>query len=605
MNDMVSKIREALDAGLNTEALDLARQAAAGDPHSPEVGYLGALASARMGATGEAERWLAQIDRDALGGSPLATEVWSLTGRIAKERYALARDKAPDAARDFARAAIDGYRHAYAIGGSAYPAVNAATMAMLSGDPALARTLAQQALAAMGPMDAPGDHWREASAGEARLLLDDVDAARSHYAEARRLAGSRYGDIAAMRRQLRLIGTPAALDLLEVVTAPQVIAFSGHMIDHPNRTTPRFPARLESTVSRVLRERLASLAPSIGYAQAACGADILFLEAMQDAGMQTHVVLPFAPADYLETSVAFAGDAWRARFERALARAGQVTLATEEAFLGDDVLFEHAANLIQGMAFLRAKELAAQPLMLTLHDAGSSGLAGGTAATARAWSRGGGRVENIDLAALRGDAAPVHASARATATAGHGAAPASARSLKSLLFADVSGFSRLPEQYAPRFVEAFLGTSKTILDSLEHPVVDANTLGDGLYLVFERPSHAAEFAVRLQKALGAVDWQAMGMARETAARIGLHTGPVLRTFDPVMGKPAYYGTHVNRTARLEPIVRPGHIFVTEAFAASLAAEDDERYGCSYIGAMPLAKQFGEARLYRLQSTTDG
>jgi class 3 adenylate cyclase len=62
---------------------------------------------------------------------------------------------------------------------------------------------------------------------------------------------------------------------------------------------------------------------------------------------------------------------------------------------------------------------------------------------------------------------------------------------------------------------------------------------------------------------------------------------------------------VNRTARLEPIVRPGHIFVTEAFAASLAAEDDERFTCSYIGAMPLAKQFGEARLYRLQSTTDG
>jgi hypothetical protein len=153
---MVSKIREALDAGLNTEALDLARQAAAGDPHSPEVGYLGALASARMGATGEAERWLAQIDRDALGGSPLATEVWSLTGRIAKERYALARDKAPDAARDFARAAIDGYRHAYAIGGSAYPAVNAATMAMLSGDPALARTLAQQALAWMRPVTTGG-----------------------------------------------------------------------------------------------------------------------------------------------------------------------------------------------------------------------------------------------------------------------------------------------------------------------------------------------------------------------------------------------------------------------------------------------------------------
>jgi len=207
LSDMVSKIREALDAGLNMDALDLARRAASGDPHSPELHYLGALASARMGATGEAERWLAQVDRDALGSSPLATEVWSLAGRIAKERYALNRDKAPNAARDYARSAIDCYRHAYAIGGSAYPAVNAATMAMLAGDPALARILAHQALAAMG---ATGDHWHQASAGEARLVLDDADAARRHYAEARRLAGTRYGDIAAMRRQLRMIGTPAA-----------------------------------------------------------------------------------------------------------------------------------------------------------------------------------------------------------------------------------------------------------------------------------------------------------------------------------------------------------------------------------------------------------
>ena len=96
----------------------------------------------------------------------------------------------------------------------------------------------------------------------------------------------------------------------------------------------------------------------------------------------------------------------------------------------------------------------------------------------------------------------------------------------------------------------------------------------------------------------------MGLARETAARIGIHTGPVLRTFDPIMRKTAFYGTHVNRTARLEPIVRPGHIFVTEAFAASLGVDAEGRFRCNYLGVMPLAKQFGEARLYRLQALDD-
>ncbi len=600
MSNTASKIREALDGGLNTEALDLARKVAVGDPHSAELHYLGALASARMGAIGEAEQWLAQVDCEQLGSSPLATEAWSLAGRIAKERFAAATDRTTAAARGFARVAIDCYRRAFGISGSAYPAVNAATLAMLSGDPALARTLARQALSTMGPT---GDHWHHASRGEAHLLLGEVDAARASYADAHRLVGNRFGDIAVMRRQLRLIGSTAARDLLDAVPAPRVIAFSGHMIDHPARTSPRFPASLEAKVASALRNKLASLGPSIGYAQAACGADILFLEAMQDAGMQTHVVLPFAPADYLETSVGFAGGTWTARFERALGRASQVTLATEEAFLGDDVLFEHAGNLIQGLAFLRAHELSTQPLMLTVRDGESRGLAGGTTATAQAWSRRGGQVENIDLAALRGSVRREHETDDAPAPAKRSAPTGSARSLKSLLFADISGFSRLPEQYTPRFVEVFLGTCKTILDALEHPAVDANTLGDGLYLVFERPSHAAEFAVRLQQALSRVDWQAMGLARETAARIGLHTGPVLRTHDPVMGKTAYYGTHVNRTARLEPIVRPGHIFVTEAFAASLGAEEEGRFSCNYIGAMPLAKQFGEARLYRLQAAT--
>ncbi len=140
MENAAARIREALDGGRNTEALDLARSAAAGAPPSAEIRYLGALASARMAAIGEAEQWLGAIDRDALGDSPLATEVWSLAGRIAKERYAAARDRAPEAARDFARLAIEGYRRAFDLSGSAYPAVNAATMAMLSGDPALGRT---------------------------------------------------------------------------------------------------------------------------------------------------------------------------------------------------------------------------------------------------------------------------------------------------------------------------------------------------------------------------------------------------------------------------------------------------------------------------------
>jgi len=601
LSDITSTIRDALDAGRNTEALDLARNATVESENSAEIHYLGALASARMGAIGEAAQWLARVDREQLGNGPLAVNAWSLAGRIAKERYSAIGDKTSAAAREQARAAIENYRRAFGISGSAYPAVNAATMAMLSGEPELARTLARQALNAQA---ASVDYWCHASRGEARLLLGQIDEARAHYAEAHRLAGSKFGDIASMRRQLLLIGSADARALLETVPAPRVIAFSGHMIDDPARTSPRFPAGLEARVASALREKLSSLGPAIGYAQAACGADILFLEAMHDLGMQTEIVLPFAKSDFVAASVRFAGEAWVARFERVHDRAARVVLATAEPFLGDDVLFEHASNLIQGMAFLRARALSTQPLLLTVREPGTPVRVGGTAATAEIWARKDGLVDNIDLAALRGSdvTARKHAEAQAsTPQAGHSAAP---RSLKSLFFGDISGFSRMPEQYTPDFAKMFLGTSKRILDSLEHAAVDANTRGDGLYVVFDRPSHAAEFAVRLQKALGTFDWPALGLAQETSARIGLHTGPVFRTFDPVMAKITFYGTHVNLAARIEPIVPPGHIFVTEAFAASLVADDDDRFSCHYLGTLPLAKQFGDARLYRLASTTE-
>jgi class 3 adenylate cyclase len=272
-------------------------------------------------------------------------------------------------------------------------------------------------------------------------------------------------------------------------------------------------------------------------------------------------------------------------------------IATEEGFLGDDVLFEHAANLIQGMAFLRARELSTHPLMLTVHEPGTPELVGGTAATARNWAREGGQIDNIDLAALRGESS----AKRRENPPGAGPAPsARSRRLQSLLFADISGYTRMPEQYTPDFAEMFLGNCKAILDSLAHPAADVNTFGDGLFAVFDRPSHAAEFALRLQEALSKVDWPALGLAEETGARVGLHSGPVFRVFDAVRDKTTFYGTHVNRTARLEPIVQPRHIFVTEEFAASLIAEDQDRFICDYIGTMKLAKQFGDARLYRLR-----
>jgi hypothetical protein len=44
----------------------------------------------------------------------------------------------------------------------------------------------------------------------------------------------------------------------------------------------------------------------------------------------------------------------------------------------------------------------------------------------------------------------------------------------------------------------------------------------------------------------------------------------------------------------------GEIFVTEQFAAALAFTTRDAYVCEYAGMQPMAKNFGECRMYSLR-----
>ena len=61
---------------------------------------------------------------------------------------------------------------------------------------------------------------------------------------------------------------------------PCVLVFAGHMIDRPDRPTPRFPSEFESAVAKEIQRKIDMLKPGFGFASAASGSDIIFLEAM-------------------------------------------------------------------------------------------------------------------------------------------------------------------------------------------------------------------------------------------------------------------------------------------------------------------------------------
>jgi class 3 adenylate cyclase len=75
---------------------------------------------------------------------------------------------------------------------------------------------------------------------------------------------------------------------------------------------------------------------------------------------------------------------------------------------------------------------------------------------------------------------------------------------------------------------------------------------------------------------------------------------VFRVEDPVTQALSFMGSHVSRTARIEPVTPPGSVYVTEPFAAALVLAGRDDFVCDYVGHMPAAKDFGRLRMHSLR-----
>jgi hypothetical protein len=101
------------------------------------------------------------------------------------------------------------------------------------------------------------------------------------------------------------------------------LVFTGHMVDLPDRSQPRFPPELEDAVRRELERRIAhhtegrDKSSVKAFASLARGGDILFHEICRKLGFETAIVLPFGPDLFLKTSVEGAeGGDWKNRFQK-------------------------------------------------------------------------------------------------------------------------------------------------------------------------------------------------------------------------------------------------------------------------------------------------
>jgi hypothetical protein len=98
-----------------------------------------------------------------------------------------------------------------------------------------------------------------------------------------------------------------------------VIALAGRRTDAPDAANVRFPPANVDIVKERIRRHLERLTARTLVCSAACGADLVALDAAGELGLRRRVVLPFAEGRFRETSVIDRGAEWGALFDRVLA----------------------------------------------------------------------------------------------------------------------------------------------------------------------------------------------------------------------------------------------------------------------------------------------
>jgi adenylate cyclase len=577
------RFQDALGRGDMFALFERTREAIATFPDDPEARYFQALAMARLGEPHAALRLYEHNRVEEIGSE----DAIALKGRLLKD---LAVCSTGAEQIELFRQSSQAYRRAYQLSDGYFSGINAATTSFLAGDEKEARDLA--AIIGQRPDVAwPQDYFAAASAAEAALVRGEVDEATALYAAARRRPDASPGMIASTARQVALIADRISMSdfqrqtLLESIRPTPVIHYCGHM----------FQARWqqEQKIAEAIQSILEEDDVMVAYGSLACGADIMIAEAMLARGGELHVVLPFVEEDFLKTSVVVGGPEWSERYHKVREAAASVTFATEMRWVNDDEQFAYCSQLVMGLAQLRASVMQANTFQLAVWDGRPATAIAGTAAHCAEWSRLGGTMRIISVPADRPALNPI-------ATAEMRSRPL--WTLRSILFADFAGFSRLSEDSLSQFLEVVMGRIAKVLDRHQDSVLSRNSWGDAIYVVVTSPAKAAEIALEIQSEFDPELLRTMGLPAEGGMRMSLHHGPIFEHFDAVQSARTYYGTEVTVAARIEPRVPVGAIYTTQPFAAMIESGRNN-YHFEYVGKMDLAKNYGARILYRLG--TDG
>jgi predicted ATPase/class 3 adenylate cyclase len=166
----------------------------------------------------------------------------------------------------------------------------------------------------------------------------------------------------------------------------------------------------------------------------------------------------------------------------------------------------------------------------------------------------------------------------------------------TFLFTDVEASTRLWQDHPEAMRDTLARHDALLRSAIEsHGGFVVKTTGDGFHAAFSTAHDAVEAAIEAQRAIGAESWDAVGPLR---VRMGVHTGEAQHRDGD------YYGTAVNRAARLMAVAHGGQLLVSDA-TERLLGDAGESFELVDLGEHRLRDLAQASRVFQVVATELG
>ncbi|MBZ9683330.1 hypothetical protein LB531_21985 [Mesorhizobium sp. CO1-1-2] len=144
-----------------------------------------------------------------------------------------------------------------------------------------------------------------------------------------------------------------------------VAALAGRRIDAPDGNTTRFPLARTAAVQKELRRLMLSEKVGLLVSSAACGSDLLALDAASEIGVRCRIVLPFDHTVFRQTSVVDRPGAWGPLYDRIVSKAARAgDLMVLSCSLGETRAFSEVNKMIVKYAAAAAAPASALAILV-------------------------------------------------------------------------------------------------------------------------------------------------------------------------------------------------------------------------------------------------